>query len=80
MSAEELVAHAIFSSVSGVSIALTGFSCDATRELFAVFSAKSGAYPASSPINMALSAALVTAVQARGIYMAHAMSRYVMSS
>lgn len=60
----ELVAHAIFSFVAGLSIAVTGFGCDATRELFAVLSQGPNAFPASSAINMGLSAGLVTAVQA----------------
>lgn len=63
----ELVAHTIFSFVSGLSIAITGFGCDATRELFAVLSQGPNAFPASSAINMGLSAGLVTAVQVGGM-------------
>lgn len=64
----ELVAHAIFSFVAGLSIAVTGFGCDATRELFAVLSQGPNAFPASSAINMGLSAGLVTAVQVGDMY------------
>lgn len=64
----ELIAHAIFSFVAGLSIAVTGFGCDATRELFAVLSQGPNAFPASSAINMGLSAGLVTAVQVGDMY------------
>lgn len=62
----ELIAHGVFSFVSGVSVAITGFGCDSARELFAELSTGPNAYPASSAINMGLSAALVTAVQVSG--------------
>lgn len=71
MSTEELIAHALFSSLSGLSIAATGFGCDvAIRELFAVLTSSkpangAGSYMGASPtpINSALSAALITGVQ-----------------
>lgn len=62
----ELIAHGVFSFLSGVSVAITGFGCDSSRELFAELSTGPNAYPASSAINMGLSAALVTAVQVSG--------------
>lgn len=62
----ELIAHGVFSFLSGVSVAITGFGCDSARELFAELSTGPNTYPESSAINMGLSAALVTAVQVRG--------------
>lgn len=62
----ELIAHGVFSFLSGASVALTGFGCDSARELFAELSTGPNSYPASSAINMGLSAALVTAVQVSG--------------
>lgn len=62
----DLIAHGVFSFLSGVSVAITGFGCDSSRELFAELSTGPNAYPASSAINMGLSAALVTAVQVSG--------------
>lgn len=59
----ELVLHALFSSFSGLSVALTGFDCSPIREVFSVLSRTPDAFAAPSPINIALSAALVTAVQ-----------------
>lgn len=61
----EMIAHGVFSFLSGVSVTITGFGCDSARELFAELSTGPNAYPASSAINMGLSAALVTAVQVR---------------
>lgn len=58
-----LLARGIFSFASGLTIAVVGFGCDSMRELFDRLSAETGAYPASSAINMGLSVALVTGVQ-----------------
>lgn len=67
----EILAHGAFSFVSGVAVAVTGFGCDFTRELFAQLGADPAAHPASSPINMGLCAALVTAVQASVCMLVH---------
>ena len=60
----ELIAHGIFSFASGLTVAVTGFGCDYLRVIVDRLSVEPGAYPASSAINMGLSAALVTATQA----------------
>ncbi|CAN0013498.1 unnamed protein product, partial [Scytosiphon promiscuus] len=62
--ASGLAAHGVLSFLSGISVAITGFGCDTARELLSEINGFTEAYKASSAINMGLSAALVTGVQA----------------
>lgn len=59
-----LLSHSLFSFLSGLTTAITGFGCPGLRELLPLLLRQSPLGGGPTPINAALSAALVTAVQA----------------
>lgn len=59
----ELIAHSVLSCLSGLSVSVTGFGCDISRELLHLVLAGDDVFAPASAINMGLAAALVTAVQ-----------------
>lgn len=66
-----VIAHSVLSCLSGLSISVTGFGCDISRELLHLLIAGDDVYAPASAINTGLAAALVTAVQ-----VTHHLMRY----
>lgn len=58
-----LIAHSVLSCLSGLSVAVTGFGCDISRELLHLLVAADDVYAPTTAINTGLAAALVTAAQ-----------------